>query len=139
MSNSVIGHGGAFSISNGDSPETFTSIDGVTSVEFGGSATDTLDDSAMGDSSLARTYIPGRTKAGDVTIKGWHKPGNTSQGKLVTARKSGAVTNFKYVYEGTAATETFAAIVVSYDKTITDDKQIEFTCKVTISGDITIS
>ncbi len=136
---SIIGHGSKFELGSGSgSPETFTEIDGVLSIELGSSKVDTVDSSTMKDTSRARSYIAGREDAGEYTVKGNFLPGNTSQVALRTAKDS-AAHNFKAIYPGAVATESFSGIVTSFDITNPDDKNVEFTCKVKVSGEITIS
>jgi hypothetical protein len=133
-----IGHGLKFEYGDGATTEVFTELKGTTDVQFGSGKVDTLDSTTMGTTGNARTYQGGLEDPGDVTIKGDYLPGETTQTAMI-GKKDGALHNFKVIYAGTIATESFAGIVVSFDKSVPLDKNAEFTCKIKISGPITIA
>ena len=131
-----IGHGSTFVLN--DVPATPVTVAGVTSVEFGSSSGQALDSTDFGTSGNRRTYQGGLVDEGDVTVKGNYIPGDATQTSLL-GYFDGGTHDFKVVYPGAVATETFSGIVTAFDKSIPDDKFPEFTCKIKVSGTRTIS
>lgn len=130
----IIGHGAALEIQVGSS---FITVAGVLSVDFGSNKVDTPDTTDMGTAGSTRTYTPGLENPGDVSIKLNLLPGEATQADLYTAK--GLVANFKAVTAGTISTRTFTGIITSLDVAIPDDKLATLTCKIQISGPVTIS
>lgn len=131
-----IGHGSTFILN--DVPASAVTVVGVTSVDFGSSKTDILDDTDFGTSGNRRTKVGGLVDEGDVTVKFNVKPGETTQTAFL-AYFDGAVHDFKVVYPGATVTESFSGIISAFDKTVPDDKFPEATVKIAISGVRTIS
>ena len=134
-----IGHGSQFEIGNADGPpETFTTVLGTSTIDFGSNKVDAVDNTDMGTAGNQRTYIGGLENSGDVTVKINVIPGDATQTKLFTAR-DGALHNFKAVYPGAVRTRSFAAVVLSIDESIPGDKLPTYTVKLQVSGPITNS
>lgn len=137
----TIGHGTSFELGGGpggSGPEVFTPIAGVLSVDFGSNKVDAHDKTDMLTTGTTRKYVGGLENPGDASVKMNYLPGDTTQASLYTA-KDGAEHNFKVVYPGSVATESFAGIITSIDKAVPDDKLPTLTCKIQISGPKTIS
>lgn len=132
-----IGHGSALQLGDGATPtEVFTSIVGVTQISFGSGKVDTIDTTEMLTAGTTRIYDDGLEAPGDVTVKLNIKPGDTTQTSLFTAKAAGGTHNFKVVYPGTVKTRAFAAIIVSIDEDIPDDKLPTYSLKLQVSGPI---
>jgi hypothetical protein len=133
-----IGHGSSLKLGSGGESETFTAIDGVTSISFGSNKVDILDNTEMLTSGNNRVYQSGLEDAGDVTIKLNVRPGNTSQTALKAA-KDGDPHNFQAVYPGEVWQKAFAGFIQSIDEDFPDDKKPTWTVKIKISGVVTES
>src|ERR1700747_1789362 len=118
----MIGHGEQFEYNS--TGVTFVPVDGIQSVEFSGGKVDTLDNTDVSTVGNVRTYIGGLEDSGEVTIKMNLIPANASQIAL-RAQKDGAAHNFKYVYPGAVATESFSGIITGFDRSMPNDKPLE--------------
>ena len=129
----VIGHGSQFQIGVPGSPETWTTILGVDSIDLGSNKVDTVDVTDMSTAGSARTFIGGLENSGDVTVKIKVKPGDATQTQLLAA-KDGTVHDFKAIYPGAVRTVSFSGIISSADESIPGDKIPTYTVKIQISG-----
>lgn len=131
----IIGHGQQFEINT--TGATYVAIAGVLDVSFGSNKVDTHDTTDVGTAGTARTFIPGLENPGDVSIKMNLLPGDATQADLYAAK--GVLTNFKAITAGSVSTRAFSGIITSLDVAIPDDKVATLTCKIQISGPVTIS
>jgi hypothetical protein len=131
-----IGHGSTFILN--DVPASAVTVVGVTSVDFGSSKADVLDDTDFGTSGNRRTKVGGLVDEGDVTVKLNWKPGDTTQAAFL-AYFDGEVHDFKIEYPGGTVTESFSGVVSAFDKSLPDDKFPEATVKIAVSGEKTIA
>jgi len=130
-----IGHGSKFKIGDGATSENFTEINGATSADFGSDKVDALDTTTLGSSGFTRSYVGGLHNPGDVTVKINVLPGDTTQALLFTAEDQQSH-NFKVIYPASARTRSFAAIVISIDESVPDDKLPTYTVKLQVTGPI---
>ena len=134
----VIGHGSQFELDTTPSGtgivgDTWLAIAGVVSVDLGSNKVDTHDNTDMGTTGTARTFVGGLENPGDWSLKLNLKPGDTTQAALRTA-KDGAVHWFKAISPGAAFTVLTAGIITSMDLAIPDDKLPTLTVKIQLSG-----
>ena len=134
----TIGHGSSLELGDGATPEVFTAIDGVISIDLGSNKIDLVDNTDMGTTGTQRTFVDGLENPGDVTVKLNVKPGNVSQASLFAAKGAG-VKNWKVVYPAAVRTISFAGICLSVDESIPDDKLPTLTAKIQVSGQKTYS
>lgn len=132
----LIGHGLQFELNTTGS--TYVAIAGTTSVDFGSNKVDTLETTNTGTSGTTRTYTGGLENPGDVSVKLNLLPADATQADLYAA-KDGTVRNFKAALAGAVATYAFSGIITSIDRSLPDEKLCTLTCKIQISGPITIS
>lgn len=132
----TIGHGSQFEVNT--TGATYVVVAGCQSGAFGSNKVDTLDTTDLGTSGSSRTFLGGLENPGDFSAKFNLLPGDATQGNLVTL-KDGTVHNFKFITPGATATYSFSGVITSIDRDIPDDKLMTMTCKIQISGPITIS
>jgi predicted secreted protein len=135
----IIGHGSQLELdttvgATGAAGDTWTTIAGVESIDFGSNKIDTIDTTDMGTTGTARTYISGLEDPGDVSVKINVKAADTSQAALRTAKGTGAIQYFKAVYPGNVASVAFTGIITSIDMAIPNDKLPTWTVKIKISA-----
>ena len=129
----IIGHGSKLELD-----AAVTTTNGILSIDFGSNKVDTHDNTDMGTTGTARTFVGGLENSGDISAKFNIIPGDASQATL-RAAKDGQIHTFKAIYPGAVRTRTFSGIITSYDEAIPDDKLPTFTIKIQITGPITDS
>ena len=128
----TIGHGSKLQLGSGGGSETFTTINGVVSIDLGSNKIDTVDNTDLGTIG-PRTFVGALEDSGDITAKVNVIPGDVTQTSLFTA-KDGAAHDWKIVYPGATRTISCAGIITSIDESIPDDKLPTYTLKIKISG-----
>lgn len=134
--NQTIGHGSQLQLGSGGGGETFTSINGVMSIDFGSNKVETPENTDMGTTGTKRTFIGGLEDPGDVSVKLNVIPGDSTQASLHAAKDS-AQHDFKVIAPGAVFTRAFSGIISSFDLSIPDDKIPTITVKIKVSGPIT--
>ena len=139
MAGNLIGHGSTLQLgSGGAGAETFTSINGIMSIDFGSNKIDSVDVTTMSSPSAVRVFIPGLENPGDISCKFNVLPGDATQA-LMFASKDGNTHDFKVIYPGAVRTIAFSGFVTSIDESVPDDKSPTFSVKIQITGPKTYS
>jgi hypothetical protein len=108
----------------------------ITDVTYSGSKTDAADTTSAAAVSGYRTFIPGLSEAGEVTVKLVWYPGDASQEYVKTLV---GVNNITVVHTlpNSLGTLSFTGLVVGYDHAAPLDKAGDATLKIKISGVVT--
>ena len=130
-----IGHGAVLAYSPDGT--TYTTIPGVTSVDFGSSKADTVDATSMDTPGVTKKFVGGLFDPGDVTAKINVVPGDPTQAIIRGYLGDGIAHDFKYTDSGAIETRTFQAVVISMDLSVPDDKIATYSLKMKVAGAIT--
>ncbi len=134
----IIGIGDTFSFATVASPTTYTTLDGVQSIDFTGDKVMTEKTTTMSTANGVDTFISATQDPGTVDVKCLFFPGDASQTALEAIRAAGAPVNMKATY-GTAHTSSFSGIVESMSKNFPLDKPATLDVKIKITGPITLA
>jgi Lambda phage tail tube protein, TTP len=129
----IIGHGSKLTIVG---PHGGTAVNkdlACLSIDTGSNKVDAVDTTDMLTAGSTRTFTGGLENPGDTTVKYNSNPTDLAQAALLAAKGAGLY-DFKITYPGAAWVETFSGIVVSVDESFPDDKNINRTAKIQISG-----
>ncbi len=124
-------------LGNAGSPETFTAVAEIISLQQSGKKIDLIDvtnmDSAAVNGLIFREFIGGLADGGELNFTANYIPGNSSQEAFRTAF-DGVLHNWQIVLPSSLGTWSFAGFVNSDDKDYAIDKQLSFSGKIKISG-----
>lgn len=121
---------------DGASPEVFTAIGSVTSVEGPGGEASEIDVTTL--SSTAKEFIIGLKDEGTVTLNLNLDTSNTPQTGLRTDRDNGTLRNFELdLTDSPVTTLSFSAYVKSFSISVQPDSKIEASVSLRISGAVT--
>lgn len=132
----------AFAIGDGNSPEVFTTIGEVATMDGPGGQAAVIDATHFG--STAKEKLMGLPDEGQVTLGGnfigQNSPSGTSQIALRTARSNQSATNFKITFTDSPATiATFTAFVLGFSVSAGVDDKISYSCTLEVTGSVTYS
>lgn len=131
--------GGQFQIGDGGSPENFTTIVQVKSVDFGSSKLMAEDVTSADNTDGAKRYVPTLYDGGDVSLDVLWNPADATHQSLRNAHVNRVAHNFKCVNPGTNLTWSFNGIVTSFDVKEHIDKPSEVSCKIKVNGPLTLA
>jgi Lambda phage tail tube protein, TTP len=125
-------------LGNAGSPESFTAVAEVISLQQSGKKVDLIDvtnmDSPASSVGLTfREFIGGLADGGEMSFTANYIPGNSSQEAFRTAF-DGLLHNWQIVLPASLGTWSFAGFVSADDKDYQIDKQLTFSGKIKISG-----
>jgi hypothetical protein len=128
--------GGLFQLGNGASPEVFTTITQVDSVDFSGEKRDTQKVTTADNTDAIDRFVGTTKDPGECSVELFWNPGDTTHQSLQTAN-DGATHNFKRTIG--SHTRSFAGIIQGINFKEQIDKPTKATMKIKISGPITES
>ena len=113
MSNLIDTQGMSLKMGDGLSPETFTQVPRVTSIDpIPNASGKPLRDVTDLSHTDTRKHKFGLADMPEITVEGFFDPDDTTHTALATAHENGTVTNFQVVLtDGTPTTYSFSALV----------------------------
>jgi predicted secreted protein len=139
-SKAFAGQGAALTMGNGASPEVFTKLAELKSIQRSGAKADQVDVTNMDSIGAYREYLATLLDAGEISFTGNYIPSDATQAALQTTFDARAVVNWKIVlppagtYIVSLGTWTFAAFVTAFDFDIPHDKEATISGKLKITG-----
>jgi len=132
--------GGQFQLGDGGSPETFTTISQVKSVDFSGFKANTVDVTSADNTDGIARFVATTQDHGECSIAAIYNPADPTHAALRTAAHAyGSTHNFKLVNPSGFLTYSFAGIITGFDTKISLDKDTELTVKIKISGQLALA
>lgn len=137
MSSSALSSQGmTIGIGNGASPEVFTTIAEVKSIDGPGGQANEIDVTDL--SSTAKEYVLGLQDEGDITLDINYLPANTQHAAIRTLRGNGNVNNFRISFtDSPVTTWTFAARVKGFSISNAVDGITGASVTLRVTGSIT--
>ena len=131
--------GGQFQMGDAATPENFTTVNQVDSVDFSGSKR-AIENVTSADNTDGADRKAGRTKDwGTCKVMYWHNPNDATHQQLA-ALDDGAEHDFKVINAVGFGSKTFKAIVQTfYDHKMEINKGVKKTVTLDISGPVTSS
>jgi len=135
-SSALTSQGMTIAIGNGASPEVFTTIAEVKSIDGPGGQTAEIDVTDL--SSTAKEFVLGLQDEGDITLDMNYIPANTQHALLRTLRGTGAENNFRITFtDSPATTWTFGARVKGFSISNAVDSVTGLSVTLRVTGSIT--
>ena len=135
-SSALSSQGMTIGIGDGASPEVFTTISEVNTIDGPGGQANEIDVTDL--SSTGKEFKLGLQDEGDITLDINYIPGNTQHALLRTRRASGAIGNFRITFtDSPATTWTFAALVKGFSVSNAVDGVTTASVTLRVSGSIT--
>jgi len=129
-----ISNGVVIAVGDGASPEVFTAIGEVISIDGPSQSAPVADATALDDT--AKVFLRGIEDGGTVNIECHCDPADAAQDTAYTQFTAGTNKNWKITLTDTAPSETitFAAFVVSHAISVQMDQTIKLTLGLKITG-----
>lgn len=144
MSDAFHGYGSTYKVGDGASPEVFTAVAEVTSIQPGAMSTEAIDATHLTSANAHKEKIPGIKDTGVFTITGNYLPGNATQNGatrgLLKLWNDRTVFNAKLVLSDDDTTEWEHSGFVSNFAIgeVGNDDKVSFTAEITLSTQPTI-
>lgn len=137
MSSSALSSQGmTLGVGDGASPEAFTTISEIKSIDGPGGQANEIDVTDL--SSTAKEFILGLQDEGDITAEINYIPANAQHAQLRADRASGTSRNYQITFtDSPATTWTFAALVKGFSVSNGVDSVTGATVTLRVSGSIT--
>jgi len=127
------GVGTIFSIGDGATPEVFTAVAGVQTINGPTGSAEQIDVSSLDSTGSYREFLAGFKDAGEVSFSIWLDPAD--RGGLDTLYESGATNNFRITFPDTGSTTlTFAGAVTGFQIGIPTEGAITADTVIKVSG-----
>ena len=133
----VVGIGDSFEFATVASPSTFTTLNGVQSINFSGDKVAVEKTTTMATTNGVDTFISSTQDPGSVDVKCLYEPGDATQVALEAIRLAGAPVQMKALY-GSSNSTTFSGIVESMTRAFPLEKPATLDVKIKITGPWTI-
>ena len=136
MATSLKSQGAGLFMSDLASPEVYTEITGIVSVQGPDGSASEIDTTALSDT--AKTYSMGLPDEGTLTIEAIHDPSNTQHEALRAARAAQTLQNFSLRLSDSPQTQyNFSAFVPSFSLSAGVDDVVKASYTLRISGAVT--
>ena len=136
--NVIVGLGSIAAYATVASPNTFTTINGVSSITFSGDKVSTEKTTNMLTTNGVDTYIGGTQEPGTCDIKAFYMPGDATQVGLESIRANAAPVPFQITYPLSLGHKAFSGIVESATIALPLDKPATIDYKIKLTGPWTI-
>jgi predicted secreted protein len=137
MTEAIFAQGTLLKLGDGGSPETFTTISEVRSINGPTLGADTVEVTSH-DSPLGyREFIAGLLQAGELSFELNFQPTDAThdaQTGLIAAMQSRSTRNFQLVFPGAIATWQFSAFVTRFEMGAPVDSNLKATVTLQITG-----
>lgn len=134
----VLAKGSKLSTGDGASPEGFTQITGVVEINVPNPEVGDLDTTDHDTTNKTKTYEPGLTEPGDMSVMYKYDPTDAEQIALETARDAGTVGNYQTeVPTSPVDQQTFSAYVKSVEPATPIDGHYTKRATLKVAGAIT--
>ncbi len=135
-SSALTSQGVTIGVGDGASPEVFTTIAEVKSIDGPGGQANEIDVTDL--SSTAKEFALGLQDEGDITLDINYIPGNTQHAQLRSDRAAGTSRNYRITFtDSPATTWTFAAYVKGFSISNAVDNITGASVTLRVSGSIT--
>jgi hypothetical protein len=134
MSDAMTSNGTTFGVGAGTSPETYTNLGEVRSINGPSGSASVLD--ATNLSSTAKEKLMGLPDEGQITIEGNFDYDDSMQAAMIAARAAQTSKNFKITYTD-ATYVTFAGYVTGWSTSVSIDSVVSYTATIEIDGALT--
>lgn len=134
-SNALLSQATTIALGDGASPEVFTEIQEVQSLDGPGGQAAEIDVTDL--SSTSKEYRLGLQEEGDITMDIMYIPGDTQHAAIRALRASGALNNFRISFtDSPTTTWTFAGLVKGFSISNSVDDVNRATVTLKVSGSI---
>lgn len=133
----IAAQGTLLKISNGGSPETFTTIKGVSNLAGPTGSRELID--VTGLDSTGREFLVGIPDYGDITFTLFYAPQDTQHAALFTAFQAAGqtATNFTITFTDSPATiYSFAALVQGFPHNFSTNSAVEVNLTLKLTGSV---
>lgn len=135
-SNALLSQGMTIAAGDGASPEVFTTIPEVNSIDGPGGQANEIDVTDL--SSTGREKLLGIQDEGDITVEINYLPGNTTHAQLRSDKAAGTKRNYRITFtDSPATTWTFEALVKGFAVSNSVDEVNRTSVILAVSGSIT--
>jgi len=135
-SSALTSQGMTIAVGNGASPEVFTTIAEVKSIDGPGGQSNEIDVTDL--SSTAKEYVLGLQDEGDITLDMNYIPSNVQHAQLRSDRAAGTQRNYRISFtDSPVTTWTFAARVKGFSISNAVDNVTGLSVVLRVSGSIT--
>lgn len=136
-SNALTSQGMTLGVGDGASPEVFTTIAEINSIDGPGGQANEIDVTDL--SSTAKEYLIGLQDEGDVTLEINYIPQNTQHAQLRSDKASATQRNYRITFtDSPATTWTFAAYVKGFSISNSVDDRTVASVVLRVTGSITV-
>jgi predicted secreted protein len=143
MSEATSGIGTQFKIGDGATPETFTTVAEVKSIEGPELSLDLMDVTNMDSPSYYREVLPGFKNAGEVTLELNFLPAHSTHNAvtgLLSKFEGRTLRNYKIVFPNIGNTTwSFAGYVTKFSPTANFDEPLNAAVTITVTGAPTLA
>lgn len=134
----TIGYGSKLKRGDGGTPETFTAIAEVFSIEPPSQESDDVEVTNLDSPSRMKEYIAGMGEPGEVSFEMNFLPTHATQDAttgLIADRVSGDVKNWQILFSDAASTTaTFAGYVKSFQGSLAVSDRLTASCTIKVTG-----
>lgn len=129
--------GTTIGVGDGASPEVFSNVGEVKDINWQDAGGTEIDVTNL--SSTSKEFIMGLPDNGSVALVCNYDPNDTPQSTLKTSKDAQTLKNYKVTLSDASTTFTFAAYVMNWSVTLTEDDRAVLNVSLKISGDVTVA
>jgi len=137
-SQATIGYGSLFYRGDGATPEVFTKVSEVFSIEPPSQENDDVEVTNLDSPDRMKEYIAGMGEPGELALEMNFLPTDATQDAdtgLIADRISGEVKNFRIMFsDASSTTATFAGYVKSFKPGVAVSDRLTASCTIKVSG-----